>query len=230
MPAPVSRGLPVKAIVIAVVVMFVLFVGAGVAVWLTFFPPGVYVQDSFRKVHTEIEGRIRDLGTGAALRDGVLEMLPNNGKFYSVIYKTPASENSTIETTVTWKEGDKDTFFGIICCATDQDNFTVLMLNGNSEYLINSHGKDEWYDVTGFLKLPKTLTIQKNVPYKLKIMTAGDEVSVFLNDTQLAKFLDAFPHKGRVGFYAQGGKSGRTVLAFDDFEAKKNSLFQTDEP
>jgi hypothetical protein len=213
-----------KTILIVGLVGFVVFVGIIVAVWLYFFPPGVYVRDSFGKTHRELAGSLK--GVNATFSEGFVHLRPPNQKFYVLLYETPASNQATVEGTAIWKEGDEQTIFGVACCAVDEDNFTALMIGAKGDYLVNTFTQGEWYDLTGFLRLPKSMKIEKNVPYKLKLVTEGDYLSAYLNETLLIRLLDASQHNGRVGIYAQGGKAGSTDIGFDEFKAKKNSLFQ----
>jgi hypothetical protein len=202
-------------------------VGGAIALWLTFFPPGVYVSDSFRKPHRDIVSQIQDFG--GRIQDGMLELEPPNGRYYGISYKDPIADQATIIATVIWKEGDENSTFGILCCDTGSNEFIAFMVSGQSYYHLAGHGS-EWYDLTGWLKLPKELKIQKNVPYKIKMVIEDDFISLYLGDTFLAKIMEDFNHRGKPGLYAEGGKAGKTVIAFDDFEAKKNSLFQSDKP
>jgi hypothetical protein len=215
-----------KSIGILIGIVLLLFIGAIIAVWLVFFPPGVYVQDSFRKVHDDLASQVKS--TKAQINNGMLDTTPLNEKFDSFLYKQRTSDKSSIETTVVWKEGDENTIFGVICCALDENNFLVFMVTGKGNYLIDSYENRNWYRLTEFLKLPKDIQIERNKPYTLKIALEGDVVTAYLNDKMLATLTDAVEHSGRTGFYAQGGKTGRTVVAFDSFKAKKNSLFQGD--
>lgn len=232
-PVPAPAALPerkegsrvaAKTILIVGLVGFVVLVGIIVAVWLYFFPPGVYVRDSYGKTHKELAGSLK--GVNATFSDGVVHVRPPNQKFYVVLYQTPASNHATVEGTAMWKEGDEETIFGVVCCAVDEDNFTALMIGAKGDYLVNTFTQGDWYDLTGFLRLPKSMKIEKNVPYKLKLVTEGDYLSAYLNEILLIRMLDAYQHNGRVGLYAQGGKSGSTDIGFDEFKAKKNSLFQ----
>lgn len=232
-PAPASELHPAekvgsriagKTILILGLVGVVVFIGIIGAIWLYFFPPGVYVKDSYRKAHKELAGSLK--GVNATFTDGFVHLRPPNQKFYVLLYETPASNQATVEGTALWKEGDEDTIFGIACCAVDEENFTALMIGAKGDYLVNTFTNGDWYDLTGFLRLPKSMKIEKNVPYNLKLVSEGDYLSAYLNETLLIRFLDAYQHNGRVGIYAQGGKTGPTDIGFDDFKAKKNSLFQ----
>jgi hypothetical protein len=224
---PHARKISTKLIVIAVSAALLLFLGSIVALWLYFFPPGVYVSDSFRKPHKDLATFVKTIN--ANYSDGKIHLQPPNRNFYVLLYEKPASNHATVEGTAIWKEGDEDTILGLACCAIDDNNFTALMISGKGNYLLNTYTGGEWYDLTGFLRLPKSMKIQKGVPYKLKIVTEGDYISAFLNDALLIRMLDAFQHNGRSGIYAQGGKAGSTAIDFDDFKAKKNSLFQKEE-
>ncbi len=157
-------------------------------------------------------------------------MEPPNEKFYSVSYKDPVSDESTIEATIVWKEGEENTAFGIFCCDNGNKEFISFMISGQSYYHLASHAGSEWYSLTGWLKLPKELKIQKNVAYQLKMVLEKNYISIYLGETFLAKILEDINHRGQPGLYAEGGKSGKTVIAFDEFEARKNSLFQSDKP
>lgn len=225
---PASPGSSAKIIfILAAVLLLVLGIGGAVA-YFYFFPPGVFVKDSFRRSHPQLESKIRNLGNAARFFNNTLEIDPPNKQFYSLTYGTVVSDHATVEGTVEWKEGDKSTLFGIVCCAIDQDEFYVLMINGHSEYTLQSYERGTWVDLTGFLDLPKMKVIKKNVPYKLKIITEGDYISAFLNDELLVKLLDPVDHKGKPGIYAQGGESGKSTVAFHSLRAKKNSMFQSD--
>jgi hypothetical protein len=218
------RPIPIKTLMIIGLVGFVLFAGIILAGWFYFFPPGVYVRDSFRKAHKELAGSLK--GVNATFSDGVAHLRPPNQKFYVLLYETPASNQATIEGTAIWKEGDEETIFGVVCCAVDENNFTALMIGAKGDYLVNTFTNGEWYDLTGFLRFPKEMKLQKDTPYKIKLVTEGDYISAYLNETLLIRMLDAYQHNGRVGVYAQGGKVGGTDIGFDEFKAKKNSLFQ----
>lgn len=222
-----SGGLSAKAIGIIAAILFVVFLGAAVAVWLVFFPPGLYVRDRFSSAHPEIESQIKDLN--AEIQDGMVLMKPGNEKFQALLYKTEAGTKSTMEATVVWKEGDEDSMFGVVCCGKDASNFTVFMIKAKSIYAIYQYLDGQWYELALDLHLPKDIKIQKNVPYKVKAVLEGEYMSFYLNDVLLAKIFDSFgEHRGRVGVYAQGGKTGNTVIAYDSFQAKKNSVFQKD--
>lgn len=232
MPAatPVQKGggCSPKLILIAAVALFLIFGIGGAIAFFYFFPPGVFVKDNFKKPHSQLESKIQRLGSAARFFNDALEIDPPNKKFYTLIYDTVAPDKATVEGTIEWKEGDKDTYYGIICCAIDSDNFYVLMLNGRGEYLLQSYEQGEWVDLTGYMNLPKMKPIKKNVQYKLKIVTEGDYISAFIDDLLLAKIMDPVIHKGKPGIYAQGGTSGKTTIAFHELRAKKNSMFQSD--
>src|SRR5262249_46190604 len=147
---------------------------------------------------------------------------------YTLIYDSVAPDRTTVEATIEWKEGDKDTIYGLICCAVDADNFYVLMITGRGEYLLQSYEKGEWVDLTGYLNFPKMKVIKQNVPYKLKIVTETDYISAFLDDALLVKIMDPVNHKGKPGIYAQGGQNGKSSIIFHELRAKKNSMFQSD--
>ncbi len=216
-------------IIVALAAAFLLVLGIGGAVaYFYFFPPGVFVRDTFRKPHPQIEKDIQLFGNKARYVDNTLELLPPDKSFYAVIYDTVASDNSTIEGTIEWKEGEQDVLFGIICCAASVDNFHVFMIGGKNNYLVQGYASGTWYDLTGFLKLPKTKEIRKNVKYQLALKTEDDLVSAYLDDELLLQFVDATDHKGKVGIYAQGGANGPTAISFSSFSAKKNSMFQSD--
>jgi hypothetical protein len=223
-----SKGGSAKFIVAIAAALLLLFGIGGAVAFFYFFPPGVFVRDSFRKPHPQIEKDIQAFGNKAQFVDNTLRLLPPNKSFYALLYDTVASDNATVEGTIEWKEGDQDVLFGIICCAASVDNFHVFMIGGKGNYLVQGYGAGTWYDLTGFLKLPKTKEIRKNVPYKLAIKTEDDLVSAYLDDQLLIQFIDATDHKGKVGIYAQGGTNGTTTIAFSEFRAKKNSMFQSD--
>ena len=227
-PEPVSKGagLSTKTILYIASTLFVIFVGLVLFVWLYFFPPGVYVQDSFRKVHKDLVSQVQT--SEAKINDGMLDTVPLNEKFDAFLYAPRASDKTIIEATVVWKEGDENVISGIVCCATNENNFLVFMVTGRNEYVIDQYDNQSWYRLTAFLKLPKNVKIERNVPYHMKMMIEGDTLSVYLNDVYLAKITDAVEHAGRVGIYTQGGKAGKSVISFDDFKAKKISLFQGD--
>ncbi len=225
---PPSEGSSAKIIFI-LAAAFLLLLGVGGAVaYFYFFPPGVFVKDSFRRPHSQLESKIRSLGSAARFFNNTLEIDPPNKRFYSLLYDTVASDHATVEGTAEWKGGDKEVLFGIVCCAIDQDEFYVLMINGHGEYSLQSYEGGKWVDLTGFLGLPKMKVIKKNVPYQLKIVTEGDYISAFLDDELLVKLLDPVDHKGKPGIYAQGGESGKSTIAFHSIRAKKNSMFQSD--
>lgn len=226
--AKTKRGLSTKTIFVLISIVLLIIVGGGLALWFTFFPPGVYVRDSFRKPHQEIVSQVQDYG--ARIQDGMLEMEPPNEKFYSIAYKDPISDESTIEATIVWKEGEENSSFGIFCCDNGNKEFISFMISGQSYYHLASHAGNEWFSLTGWLKLPKDLKIQKKVPYQLKMVIEKSYISVYLGETFLAKILEDYSHRGQPGVYAEGGKTGKTVIAFDEFEARKNSLFQSDKP
>jgi hypothetical protein len=223
-----KKGMSSKTILFLILAIFLAVVGGGIALWLTFFPPGVYVSDSFRKPHKDIVSQIQDYG--ARVQDGMLELEPPNDKFYSISYKDPISDESTIEATALWKEGDADTTFGILCCDSGNKEFIAFMISGESYYHLASHAGTEWYSLTGWLKLPKELKIQKNTAYHLKMVIEKNLITLYLGETFLAKIMEDYSHRGMPGLYAEGGKAGKTVIAFDEFKAKKNSLFQSDQP
>lgn len=227
-PVQKSAGCSPKIILIFAVVLFLVLGIGGAIAFFYFFPPGVLVKDNFKKPHPQLESKLRKLGSAARFFNDALEIDPPNKRFYTLIYDTVAPEKATVEATIEWKEGDKDTIYGIICCAIDSDNFYVLMINGRSEYLLQSYEQGEWVDLTGYLNLPKMKVIKKNVPYKLKIVTDGDYISAFLDDLLLVKMIDPVNHKGKPGIYAQGGQSGKSSIAFHELQAKKNSMFQSD--
>jgi hypothetical protein len=229
-PAPVTRsgGISAKALIIIIASVFLLVAIAGAAAWLYFFPPGVYIKDNFGKAHREIESQIKSLGSEAVIGDNKLEIRPPNKLFYMLMYETPASPNATIESTITWTEGEKDLLFGVVCCAASEENFTAFLVGGKGEYLLQNYANGQWFALTSFLKLPKAIQIEKNVPYNVRIVTEGDVISVFFENQLLLKMTDAIDHGGRFGFYAQGGSSGTTKIVFEKFRAKKNSLFQPD--
>src|SRR5437016_6268431 len=103
------------------------------------------------------------------------------------------------------------------------------MVKGKGNYQIYQYIGDKWYAMAEDLKLPPEIKLQKNTPYRLKIMVENGYISFYMNDILLIKLFDSFStHKGKVGLYAQGGKTGATTIAFDEFRAKKNSLFQKD--
>jgi zinc-ribbon domain len=223
-----KAGLSSKKIILLILLGFLLIAGAGIALWLTFFPPGVYVRDSFRKPKNEILSQIQD--SGARLENGMLEMEPPNEKFYSISYKDPISDQSTIEATIIWKGGDEYSTFGILCCDAGNKEFIAFLISGQSYYHLASHSGSDWYGLVGWLKLPKGIKIQKNVAYEVKMVMEKDYVSLYLGETLLAKIVEDYEHRGMPGLYAEGGKTGKTVIAFDEFEAKKNSIFQSDNP
>jgi hypothetical protein len=227
-PAQKTGGCSPKIILILAVVLLLVFGIGGAIAFFYFFPPGVLVKDNFKKPHPQLESKIRKLGSAARYFNDALEIDPPNKRFYALLYDTVAPEKSTVEATVEWKEGDKDTLFGIICCAVAEDQFYVLMINGRSEYLLQSYYDRDWADITGYMRLPKMKQIKKNVPYKLKIVTEGDYISAFLDDELLLKMMDPVVHKGKTGIYAQGGEVGKSTITFHELRAKKNSMFQSD--
>jgi zinc-ribbon domain len=224
----IKKGMSSKAIIFLVLAAFLLIVGGGIALWFTFFPPGVYVSDSFRKPHSDIVSQIQDYG--GRIKDGMLELEPPNEKFYSISYKDPTSDEATIEATVIWKEGDANSSFGVLCCDVGNKEFIAFMISGESYYHLASHAGSDWYSLTGWLKLPKELKIQKNTPYQIKMVIEKNFITLYLGETFLAKIMEDYNHRGMPGLYAEGGKSGKTVIAFDEFKAKKNSMFQSDKP
>jgi hypothetical protein len=234
--APIPSAVPVqkgggcspKLILIAAVVLFLIFGIGGAIAYFYFFPPGVFVKDNFRKARPQLESKIQRLGSAVRFSDDGLEIDPPNKKFYSLIYDTVAPDKATVEATIEWKEGDKDSYYGLICCAIDSDNFYVLMISGRGEFLLQSYEEGEWVDLTGYLSLPKMKVVKKNVSYKLRIVTEGDYISAFLDDLLLVKIMDPVNHKGKPGIYAQGGSAGKTTIAFRELHAKKNSMFQSD--
>src|SRR5262249_37055824 len=101
-PAPVPQATKSsKAIGILIGIVLLLFIAGIIAVWLVFFPPGVYVQDSFRKVHDDLASQVKS--SKAQINNGMLDTTPLNEKFDSFLYTPRTSDKSTIETTVTWK-------------------------------------------------------------------------------------------------------------------------------
>jgi zinc-ribbon domain len=227
-PATKSAGCSGKAIFIMAAALLLILAIGGVIAFFYFFPPGVLVKDNFKKPHPQLESKIRTLGKAARFFNDALEIDPPNKRFYTLIYDTASPERATVEGTVEWKEGDKDTMFGIICCAIDENDFYVLMINGRGEYLLQSYEDSNWVDLTGYMKLPKLKAIKKDVPYKMKIVSEGDYISAFLDDQLLAKVMDPVIHKGKPGIYAQGGQDGKSTIAFHELRAKKNSMFQSD--
>lgn len=223
-----KSGMSSKTSLFLILAIFLVVVGGGIALWFTFFPPGVYVEDSFRKPNKDIVSQIQDYG--ARLKDGMLELEPPNEKFYSISYKDPISDQSTIQATIIWKEGDPNTAFGILCCDAGNKEFIAFMISGESYYHLASHAGSDWYSLTGWLKLPKEFKIQKNTPYQLKMVLEKSYISLYLGDTLLAKILEDYNHRGMPGLYAEGGKAGKTLIAYDEFEARKNSLFQSEKP
>jgi zinc-ribbon domain len=227
-PVQKTGGCSPKLIFILAAALLLIFGIGGAIAFFYFFPPGVLVKDNFKKPHSQLESKIRSLGSAARFFNDALEIDPPNKRFFTLIYDTAAPDKATVEGTIEWKEGDKDTYYGIICCAIDKDNFYVLMINGRGEYLLQSYEQGEWVDLTGYMNLPKMKPVKKNVLYKLKIVTEGDYISAFLDDLLLVKLLDPVNHKGKPGIYAQGGQSGKSTLAFHELRAKKNSMFQSD--
>lgn len=216
-----------KTVVIIGLVLFLFFVGIGVGVWLYFFPPGVYVRDRFSTENSEIASQLKE--NGSKVHDGVVDFNPDNEKFYSLIYQTPASPQTTLEATATWKEGDESTILGLICCATDKGNFTSFMINGKGIYSVYQYIDSKWYEMLDDCRVPKSVQIQKGTTSKMKVVVEGDYLTFYLNDVMAVKLADSFTeHKGKVGLYVQGGKAGNTTVSFDQFEAKKNSMFQKD--
>lgn len=214
-------------VVIIGLVLFLLFVGIGVGVWLYFFPPGVYVRDRFNNENSQIASQITD--NGSKVHDGVVDVTPANEKFYSLIYETNVSPQSTIEATAVWKDGDENTIAGLICCATDKANFMAFMINGKGIYSVYEYIDSKWYEMLDDCKVPKTVQIKKGEPLKLKVLVEGDYLSFYLNDVMVVRLSDSYgEHKGRAGLYVQGGKTGNTIVSFDEFTAKKNSMFQKD--
>jgi zinc-ribbon domain len=228
MPVQKTGGCSPKLIFILVAVLLLVFGIGGAIAFFYFFPPGVFVKDNFKKPHPQLESKIRSLGSAARFFNDALEIDPPTKRFYTLIYDAVATERGTVEGTVEWKDGDKDTIFGIICCAIDSNNFYVLMITGRGEYLLQSYEEGDWVDLTGYLPLPKMKVIKKNVPYKLRIVTEGDYISAFLDDQLLVKLMDPINHKGKPGIYSQGGQNGKTTIAFHELRAKKNSIFQSD--
>jgi hypothetical protein len=227
-PAQKSGGCSAKLIFILAAALLLVFGIGGAIAFFYFFPPGVVVKDNFKKPHPQLESKIRKLGSAARFLNDALEIDPPNKRFYTLIYDTVASDKSTVEGTVVWKEGDKDVMYGIICCAVDANNFYVLMINGRSEYLLQSYEDSNWVDLTGYMNLPKMTVIKKDVPHKLKIVTEGDYISAFLDDQLLVKLMDPVNHKGKPGIYIQGGQAGKSTIAFHELRVKKNSMFQSD--
>jgi hypothetical protein len=217
-----------KVLVGLAAALMLLFGIGGVVAYFYFFPPGVFVRDSFGKPHPQIVKEVESLGNKAKYVDNKLQIFPPSKQFYMLLYDVVVSDNVTVEGTIEWIEGDQDSMFGIVCCASNNQNFHVLMLTGKNNYTLQGYFGNEWYDLTGFLKLPKTKEIRRNVPYKLTIKTEEDIVSAYLDDQLLIQFVDAIDHKGRVGIYAQGGTNGQTSFSFSSFRAKKNSMFQSD--
>src|SRR5262245_38781039 len=210
-PAAVQpkSGLSSKAIMVLISIIALVIVGGGIALWLTFFPPGVYVQDSFRKPHRDIVSQIQDFG--GRIQDGLLELEPPNGRYYGMSYKDPISDQATITGTMIWKEGDENSTFGLVCCDNGNNEFVAFMISGQSYYHLASHGS-QWYDLTGWLKLPKQLKVQKNVPYKLKMVIEDDFISLYIGETFLAKIMEDVNHRGKPGLYAEGGKAGKSLI------------------
>ncbi|HSE42029.1 MAG TPA: zinc ribbon domain-containing protein [Acidobacteriota bacterium] len=223
-----SKGGSVKVLVALAAAILLLFGIGGVAAYFYFFPPGVYVQDSFKKPHPQIEKQIQSISSRVRYADNTLQITPFEKSFYALLYDPVSSDNATVEGKVEWKQGDQDVMFGIVCCAVSQNSFQVFLLDGKGNYLVQQYSNGTWIDITGFLKLPKAIDIRRNVPYKLSLKTEDDLVSAYLDDKLLIQFLDATDHKGKVGIYAQGGTSGQTTIAFHEFKAKKNSMFQSD--
>jgi zinc-ribbon domain len=225
---PAKSGISTKTIATVIGIFFLLILIGSLTLWLWLFPPGVYIKDSYSRENDEIANQIKEVG--ATVHDGLLDIKPGNDLFYAFLYQTPASNQATIETTAIFKDGDENAMMGLVCCGVDNKNFIGFMMKRSGVYQIYQYLNGKWYPLAEDLSIPKSIKLQQNTPYQIRVVIEKEYMSFYWGDMLLIKVLDAFSeHKGRFGVYAQGGKAGSTTISFDSFKAKKNSLFQKDQ-
>ncbi|HET6268096.1 MAG TPA: zinc-ribbon domain-containing protein [Acidobacteriota bacterium] len=224
----VKSGVSTKTIATVIGIFFLLILIGSLTLWLWLFPPGVYVKDSYSRENDEIADQIKEVG--ATVNNGFLDVKPGNDLFYALIYQTPASSQATIEATAIFKDGDENAMMGLVCCGSDNKNFIGFMMKRSGVYQIYQYLNGKWYPLAEDLSIPKSVKLQQDTPYQMKVVIEKEYLSFYWGDMLLIKVMDAFSdHKGRFGIYAQGGKAGNTTISFDFFKAKKNSLFQKDQ-
>jgi hypothetical protein len=187
------------------------------ASWFPYPSGSVLYQDDFTDPSTDWERAPDLLGGSLDYTGGVYRVWVSTPGY--LLWSGPEIKfgDVRIEVDAIPVSGEGDDDFGIVCRATNQDNFYFLVISSDGYYGIGKM-KDGVPGLIGMKEMPPSEYILKSQALNhLRADCIGDRLELYVNSQLLASVEDSDFRRGRVGVLAGTLAAGSTDVAFDNF-------------
>lgn len=179
--------------------------------------PKVIYEDDFQERDAGWWLRQADIERGAvAIGDGRLVMRSDPERNISTLNMAfRVAPDMDVCTTVRFVETDNpaDSAFALVFWANEFDDHYNFHVRGNGAYWISRWSDGNWHSITSTAAAPDFKPVVGE-DIQLRVLTKGQTVTVFLNDTQLARFRAPPPAKP-VQFGLRSASFGKSKSAVE---------------
>jgi len=173
----------------------------------------VLLQDNFQIMTTNWGGA----NDNVALKNGAMTVSPSLGANYIVLNQGNLFTDMTACVDVAIVQGGPQmvhTFGGIAFWAADINNLYNFVLGPSGTYSIARYVDGRIINIAGFTGDP-AIKAGLNQVNHLRVVTRGNQATLFVNDKQIAVISGQPPQGGgEIGFMALSGPATRDVYAF----------------
>lgn len=141
---------------------------------------------------------------------------------YTVLYQGDIFGDADIRVKVAQRSGGTDMPAGIVFWATGYDTYYVAGVTAKGEFgVMRRMGPGRWLTPVGW-KVQSVVKPGLNQANELRVVTKGNQATVYVNGSQLASFKGKPPEGGsQLGFHAESGDTEVYSWAFSDFSLRK---------
>ncbi|MEG3435544.1 hypothetical protein V0288_00285 [Pannus brasiliensis CCIBt3594] len=224
-PSPARKAFFPK-LPIALLVKFFLFLGicglgaGGYAFWRSLFDTSEFQKTILQE--TFDRPRSWALTDNASFQKGGLyQRQVRRNHFGASIWMGKSFQDVDFSADATKTSGPNDIPYGLITRINTKNDqkFYYLFINGQGNFVMGKHDKDQWLHRVGWEKHEAIKTGSRR--NRLRIVTKGNLVIGFVNGQQVGSFWDSDYRSGRVALFSMRGRGDRVSVYFDNVLLKE---------
>jgi hypothetical protein len=145
------------------------------------------------------------------------------GKTNTTLWSIPNHYLTDVSVEVDAREaaGPDDNLFGVICRYLDADNFYRFVIAGNGYAGITKRVEGQVVVISGSVITRSPAVVRGQAGNHLKAICQGNQLSLFVNDQQVAQATDSDFEGGDVGLLASAGNHAGVEIHFTHFEVNQ---------
>jgi hypothetical protein len=157
-----------------------------------------------------------DANVSRFYKDGKYHIKVKNGGLSYWSFAGKDFQDFVLEVNATQEGGPDDNDYGIVTRYANPGNYSLFMVTGDGFYGFAKRENNQWAIPVKWTR--SDAVKEGNSTNTIKLVSLGENLTLYANGEKLADFLDSSPRSGDIGFWVETFQEGNVGIAFDNLK------------